>query len=655
MRRTWILPCLGGFIALACAVPTRAQVQNSFSGPTGGVRIVDAGSGEKGTFRLALNTEFFIIRDFFVSNDKAHHFAGNLSLSVTATDYLEVFASAEVTSAWDDSNDPLLIQRVADVYLGLKGYHDVKPWVILGGDFSLFFPGGAGDASATFRATSFGFRGNATLDFRDRPARDTPLILRFNAQYWFDNTANLVEGIEDQRYDALGGLVPRPIETRNLVTSFERFAYGVNRVDTVRLATGFEVPLDVRKVGLHPMLEWQWDIPVNRQGYVCPTTSNPGADGCLVDEKLKAFPMLLTLGLRIFSPPKGLVFTVGADIGLTGARTFVRELAPTVPYNIILGIGYAFDPRPAPAPTTAVPTPMVAASGEVRGHVLEEDSGEPVAGAVVTVVGQDASPQVTDAAGRFTTYALTEGEVVLEVSHPSYATVQCPAQVPSETDCALVPTTLAGRLRVVTVDREGKPVPNVSISIHGPSDQVVVSDSGGVSTIEEIEPGPYSAHVDDSAYLIAVRDFDIVERQETTIQLRILPKPSRPRVIVKKTEIGLRRQVSFATGSDEILPNSEPLLLEVADALLRNPDLELVEVQGHTDNRGDHELNMKLSQQRAESVRHWLVRHGVEPARLTAKGYGPTRPIAPNITAYNQARNRRVQFKILRRAAAATR
>jgi outer membrane protein OmpA-like peptidoglycan-associated protein len=64
---------------------------------------------------------------------------------------------------------------------------------------------------------------------------------------------------------------------------------------------------------------------------------------------------------------------------------------------------------------------------------------------------------------------------------------------------------------------------------------------------------------------------------------------------------------------------------------------------------------MKLSQQRAESVRRWLVQHGVEPARLTAKGYGPLRPIAPNITAYNRARNRRVQFKILRRAAVAKR
>ena len=656
MRRTWILPCLGGLVALASAMPVRAQVQNSFSGPTGGIRIIDAGSGEKGRFRLALNTEFFIIRDYFVAADKAHHFAGNLSLSITPTEYLEVFASAEVSSAWDDSNDPMLIQRVADVFLGLKGFYGVKPWVTVGGDFSLLFPGGVGDGRATFRATSFGFRGNVTLDFREHERGDTPLILRFNAQYWFDNTANLTKSIEDQRYDALGGVVPPSMETRNLLTSFERFAYGVNRVDTVRIATGFEVPLEVRQVGLHPMLEWQWDIPVNRQGYECPSGVTPNDDACLADEKLKAFPMLLSVGLRILTPPKGLAFTVAADIGLTGTRTFVRELAPTAPYNVILGIAYAFDPRPAPNPTPrSASTPEVVATGQVRGHVLEAGSDTPVEGAVVTLVGQDASPQVTDADGRFTTYALGEREVILEVSHPSYATAQCPAEVPSETDCSLRPSSLAGQLRVLTVDREGNPVPKVSVSIRGPSEHLVISDSAGVSTIDEIEAGAYSAYVDDPAYLISVRDFDIVERQETSIQLRILAKPSRPRVVVKQTEIGLRRQVSFATGSDEILPNSEPLLLEVADALLRNPDLELVEIQGHTDSRGDHELNMRLSQRRAESVRRWLVQHGVEGARLTAKGYGPTLPIAPNITAYNRARNRRVQFKILRRAAVATR
>jgi hypothetical protein len=324
-----------------------AEVQNSFSGPTGGIRIIDASSGPKGTFRLALNTEFFIISDFFVPTDEAHHFAGNLSLSLTPTEYLEVFAAVEVTSAWDDSNDPMLIQRVADVLVGLKGFYQAKSWVAVGGDASVAFLGGVGDAKATFRATSFGLRGNVTLDFRDFEQREVPLIARFNAQYWFDNSAKLTEGIEDRRYDALGSILPRPFETGHLLTAFERFAYGVDRVDHVRVAAGLEAPLKAGNVGLHPMLEWQWDIPINRQGFECITTADPNDDSCLANEKLKAFPMLLTVGLRILTPPKGLAFTVAADVGLTGTRDFVRELAPTAPYNVILGIAYAFDPRPA--------------------------------------------------------------------------------------------------------------------------------------------------------------------------------------------------------------------------------------------------------------------------------------------------------------------
>ena len=669
MRRSWILPWLGGFVALACVAPLHAQadptteqserearvaeVQNSFSGPTGGIRIIDASSGPKGTFRLALNTEFFIINDYFVPTDKAHHFAGNLSLSITPTEYLEVFAAAAVTSAWDDSNDPMLIQRVADVLLGLKGFYQAKPWVAVGGDASVAFLGGVGDASATFRATSFGFRGNVTLDFRDYERREVPLIARFNAQYWFDNSANLTEGIEDNRYAALGGIVPRSLETRHFLTAFEQFAYGVNRVDHVRLATGIEAPLKARNVGLHPMLEWQWDIPVNRQGYQCVPAANSTDDGCLADLKLKAFPMLLTFGLRILTPPKGLAFTVAADVGLTGTRgEFVRELAPTVPYNVILGIAFAFDPRPArpvvpvsePVPGTPVPT-----TAEVRGRILEQGGEQPITDAVVAVVGDDASPQVTDSSGRFVTYGLPEGEVVLEVSHPDYVTAQCSTPVPSEMTCALVPSSREGRLRILAVDRAGDPVPQIAITVRGPSEHRLISDQAGVATVEALEPGAYTAHIDDPVYLIAVADLDILERQETTVQLRILAKPSRPGVVIKRNEIALRRQVSFATGSDEILPNSELIMLEVADVLLRSPDLELVEIQGHTDNSGDHELNMRLSQQRAEAVQRWLVQHGVESSRLMAEGYGPTRPLAPNITPHNRARNRRVQFRIVRR------
>ena len=666
MCRTWKLAWLGGVVALSCAVHARAQdeaepgasarqarlveVRNSFNGPTGGIRVVDAASGPTGSFRLALNTEFFIASDYFAPGDETHHFAGNFSLSLTATDFLEVFASAEVTSAWDNSNDPMLIQRVADLYMGLKGFYGVKPWVAVGGDVSLLFPGGVGDAKSTFRATSFGFRGNVTFDLRDTERRDIPLITRFNVQYWLDNTSNLTQGIEDRRYEALGGLVPRPEETGHLLTPFERYAFKMNRTDFVRLALGFEAPLKARKVGLHPMLEWQWDIPVYRKGVACPAMASPADDGCLANAGVAAFPMLLTLGLRILPPPTGLAFTVGADVGLTGTSDFVRELAPTAPYNIIIGVGYAFDPRRAAEVAPTPPAEAVAATGQVRGHVLESGTGQPVAGVVVEVVGRDVSPQITDAAGRFVTYGVDEEEILLGLSHPDYEPAECPATVPSETDCLLVLSDPTGTLRLTILDGDGRSVPNVMVSVRGPTSHRLTSNEDGVATVEAIEPGAYTAHVEDPAFLIAARDFDIAPRERADVQLRVLRKPTRSRVMVRNSEIILRRQIIFATGSEEILPPSEPVLIEVADVMLRNPELELIEIQGHTDNSGSPEVNMRLSQQRAEAVGQWLVDHGVNPGRLRAKGYGPTRPIAPNITAYHRARNRRVQFKILQRA-----
>ena len=72
-----------------------------------------------------------------------------------------------------------------------------------------------------------------------------------------------------------------------------------------------------------------------------------------------------------------------------------------------------------------------------------------------------------------------------------------------------------------------------------------------------------------------------------------------------------------------------------------------MEIQGHTDNTGTREHNLQLSDARASSVKKWLVEAGVDTNRLVAKGYGQDRPIAPNVTAANRTRNRRVQFIIL--------
>jgi OOP family OmpA-OmpF porin len=118
--------------------------------------------------------------------------------------------------------------------------------------------------------------------------------------------------------------------------------------------------------------------------------------------------------------------------------------------------------------------------------------------------------------------------------------------------------------------------------------------------------------------------------------------------VVTLHKIEILDKIHFETGKDKIRKDSFGLLDEIAQVLQDNPDIKSVEVAGHTDNQGSEDLNMSLSQRRAEAVMLYLVRKGeVDPARLVAKGYGPTRPVSDNDTEEGRAANRRVEFVIL--------
>jgi outer membrane protein OmpA-like peptidoglycan-associated protein len=116
---------------------------------------------------------------------------------------------------------------------------------------------------------------------------------------------------------------------------------------------------------------------------------------------------------------------------------------------------------------------------------------------------------------------------------------------------------------------------------------------------------------------------------------------------VEGSVVRILQQVHFATGSTTILPDSFPMLLEIANLLKANTAIHRMSIEGHTDDRGADDMNLKLSQGRAASVVAWLVQHGIDGNRLESHGYGKTRPIADNATDAGRLTNRRVEFKIL--------
>ena len=101
--------------------------------------------------------------------------------------------------------------------------------------------------------------------------------------------------------------------------------------------------------------------------------------------------------------------------------------------------------------------------------------------------------------------------------------------------------------------------------------------------------------------------------------------------------------VTFAAGKSDLTDSSKVVLTEVAHSLAANPSVR-VEVGGHTDNTGSRSANLKISTQRAQSVEAFLEANGVSPAQLTAKGYGPDKPIDSNKTKAGRAKNRRVEL-----------
>jgi outer membrane protein OmpA-like peptidoglycan-associated protein/flagellar hook assembly protein FlgD len=121
-------------------------------------------------------------------------------------------------------------------------------------------------------------------------------------------------------------------------------------------------------------------------------------------------------------------------------------------------------------------------------------------------------------------------------------------------------------------------------------------------------------------------------------------------ILVERTDRGLKIQISsieFQTGSANLTEQAIPILRRLTQ-ILRRYDAYNIEIQGHTDNVGSEQLNLRLSKERAESVKRWLSRNGIRERRMTTSGMAFHYPVADNETPEGRRRNRRVEFLLIR-------
>jgi outer membrane protein OmpA-like peptidoglycan-associated protein len=679
----------------------RDRKMNEAATLTGGVGLLHlqhAQGGAPGQFRVGFTTEYFsagfLCTDTFpcrdprnanatLRTDSSDHIGGHLTLSMQFTKWLETYAATSAYANSNAANRPALLQVLGDSILGAKVHGALGKIFNVGGAFELWLVNGTGSVGLDGGGTGAKFRGLATADLR---GATKPIPVRFstNLTYVLDNSGRVVEDTEAARGTP--------------ITRIERFGLGINRVDHFDIGIGAEVFAAQEKV--RPFIEYNIAIPVNRQNYLC-RPNNPSGDLCLANQQVA--PSSLTIGGRFFPWKRGFNLLLALDIGVSGVSTFIEEVKPEAPWMLYLGAGWAFDTQDRPPvikeriveKAVAVKAP----GRKIRGFVHEENKTEGIAGAVVTWDNRpELTALVTFPDGHFTTHDLDEGAYVFGVKAEGYKPGQCqtsvtragtnppppagapassglppsqppptgamagPGQAPGQAppsnqnafgdvqlDCALVALPRVGTIVGKVRDADTQvAIANATVKVvdSAKKENSGAADQNGAFRFQDVAPGTAQLTVDAEGYLALTENLDVKVRVDNNADLLLKKRPKNANVTVGKGEIFIKQQIQFAIDSATILPESNGLLTEIADVLIKNPRIKRVEVQGHTDNTGTPDHNKQLSNDRAGAVVLWLSSHGVGADRMTAVGYGQSKPLVPNVTAGNRSKNRRVQFII---------
>ncbi len=607
----------------------------NLEGGVGFHRIASANPGSSKMFRAAFLGEFYSGANTVRQNDTNTRAVGRVLFQGTFTDYLAVNFSLLAKSNINSFGQPEAMLTQGDATLGATGFYPVTEYLNLGFDLNLMVPASFGTAGLDFSAISMRPRLLATLDTAVLTDGQVPLDVHLNAGYLVDRSIN--------------GL-PENIEYSD-TTRIEQFAYNISGYDLVELAVGVEYDLPYIK----PFIGYWMGLPVNGDDTLCNSNEFAGIP-CAREAGFAAMPKVLSLGAKA-EPVENLGLHAGVDLGLT--TDDAAGLPVTPPYNVIFGLSWTIDPTPKVEYVEIekeIEIEKVIKEAPVQGFILgtivDEASNESVRRATIEYVGQDVSAQSSsDINGTFRSYGFEPGkELKLRITHPDYETLEVSAQVQEgeiPLNIALKALPKIGKLKGRVVDEKDKPVSMARVSISGEGEKFVVPVDGGGNFIKDLKAGDYTIAVTADGYLTRGRDVELEADDTLALDVVLLPAPKKTLARLNDTRIEILDSVYFDTGEATIQSRSFGMLNQVASILLENPQVEKVQIEGHTDDRGADDFNLDLSQRRAEAVKKFLVDQGISADRLIAKGFGSTRPILPNTSNRNRALNRRVEFNIV--------
>jgi outer membrane protein OmpA-like peptidoglycan-associated protein len=189
------------------------------------------------------------------------------------------------------------------------------------------------------------------------------------------------------------------------------------------------------------------------------------------------------------------------------------------------------------------------------------------------------------------------------------------------------------------------------------ADAYITAEVGVQYYFSKGEPSKYCDLYDGIKVDVSGLNFVTKEQVEEIVK-RYIPKEVVKEVVVEKPvyrdapkEVAAQENwalygVNFETNKSNVLPEGYPILEHAVTVLKENSDIK-VEIQGHTDNVGTDVYNQKLSERRAESVKDYLVKKGIDAGRISTVGFGETKPLGDNSTIDGKAKNRRIEFKVL--------